>query len=237
MNERQMQFRVGVVVFATMIVGGLLATLYDPLPTGWLPWGQSTYRIGIEVPQAPGVGPNSPVRKNGILIGRVNAIEDKGDGVVLHTDVETDRPLLTNQVPHIRTSVLGDATIDFVTTPTNVPPQPLADGAVIPGVVDPQPLDALAKLGDLQQDFADASRALEGAGDEVAESGASRQQCVRRRNGRGPRHAAARYDRACHGPICQHDDRDQRNHRRCAGRRAAAASRHSRSQPRESASR
>ena len=33
MNERQMQFRVGVVVFATMIVGGLLATLNDPLPT------------------------------------------------------------------------------------------------------------------------------------------------------------------------------------------------------------
>jgi phospholipid/cholesterol/gamma-HCH transport system substrate-binding protein len=168
MNERRMQFRVGVIVFATVIVGGILATIYDPLPTGWLPWGQSTYRIGIELPQAPGIGPNSPVRKNGILIGRVNSIEDKGDGVVLHTDVETDRPLLTNQVPHIRTSVLGDATIDFVTTPTNVPPQPLEDGAVIRGVVDPQPLDAIAKLGDLQQDFANASRALEGAGNEVA---------------------------------------------------------------------
>jgi phospholipid/cholesterol/gamma-HCH transport system substrate-binding protein len=168
MNERRMQFRVGVIVFATVIVGGILATIYDPLPTGWLPWGQSTYRIGIELPQAPGIGPNSPVRKNGILIGRVNSIEDKGDGVVLETDVETDRPLLTNQVPHIRTSVLGDATIDFVATPTNVPPQPLEDGAVIPGVVDPQPLDAIAKLGDLQQDFANASRALEGAGNEVA---------------------------------------------------------------------
>jgi len=168
MNERRKQFRVGVVVFATVIVGGLLATLYDPLPTGWLPWGRSTYRIGIQLPQAPGIGPNSPVRKNGILIGRVHAIEDQGDGVILHTDVETDRPLLTNQIPHIRTSVLGDATIDFVTTPTNVAPQPLADGAVIRGIVDPQPLDAISKLGNLQQDFANASRALENAGNEVA---------------------------------------------------------------------
>jgi phospholipid/cholesterol/gamma-HCH transport system substrate-binding protein len=63
---------------------------------------------------------------------------------------------------------LGDATIDFVTTASNVPPQALSDGAVIPGVVDPQPLEAIAKLGDLQQDFARASRALEGAGNEVA---------------------------------------------------------------------
>jgi ABC-type transporter Mla subunit MlaD len=168
MNERRQQFRVGVVVFATMIVGGLLATLYDPLPTGWLPWGRTTYRIGIELPQAPGIGPNSPVRKNGILIGRVDSIEDKGDGVVVHTNVESERPLQTNQVPHVRTSVLGDATIDFVTSRTNVVPEPLTDGAVIPGVVDPQPLDAIAKLGDLQQDFAEASQALENAGHEVA---------------------------------------------------------------------
>ena len=76
MNDRRMEFRVGVVVLATMIVGGLLATVYDPLPNGWLPWGRSTYRIGIELPQAPGIGPNSPVRKNGILIGRVDTIVD-----------------------------------------------------------------------------------------------------------------------------------------------------------------
>jgi phospholipid/cholesterol/gamma-HCH transport system substrate-binding protein len=168
MNERRQQFRVGVVVFATVIVGGLLATLYDPLPTSWLPWGRETYRIGIELPQAPGIGPNSPVRKNGILIGRVKSIEDKGDGVIVHTDVETERPLQTNQVPHVRTSVLGDATIDFVTTRTNAVPEPLTNNAVIPGVVDPQPLDAISKLGDLQQDFAEASQALEDAGHEVA---------------------------------------------------------------------
>jgi phospholipid/cholesterol/gamma-HCH transport system substrate-binding protein len=164
-----MEFRVGVVVFATVIVGGLLATVYDPLPRGWLPWGRSTYRIGISLPEAPGIGPNSPVRKNGILIGRVKSIEDNGDGVVLTADVETDRPLQTNQVPHVRTSVLGDATIDFLTARGNVAAQPLADGAVIPGVLDPQPLDAIAKLGDLQQDFAAASRALERAGNEVGD--------------------------------------------------------------------
>ena len=67
MNERQMQFRVGVVVFATMIIGGVLATLNGPLPTGWLPWGRRRTRSAFELPQAPGVGPNTPVRKNGTL--------------------------------------------------------------------------------------------------------------------------------------------------------------------------
>jgi phospholipid/cholesterol/gamma-HCH transport system substrate-binding protein len=83
--------------------------------------------------------------------------------------VEADRPLHTGHVPHVRTTVLGDATIDFVTSPTGVPPQPLSDGVVIPGVVDPHPLDSIAKLGDLQEEFAAASRALTRAGNEVGD--------------------------------------------------------------------
>ena len=163
-----MQFRVGVVMFATMIIGALLATLNGPVPKEWLPWGRQTYSIAIQLPQAPGVGPNTPVRKNGLLIGRVASIEDLDDGVILHVNIDGDRRLLTNHVPHVRTSVLGDATIDFSSSPTNAPPQPLADGATIPGVVDPNPFDALAQLADLKTDFAEASRSLGNAGDEVA---------------------------------------------------------------------
>jgi phospholipid/cholesterol/gamma-HCH transport system substrate-binding protein len=168
MNERQMQFRVGVVMFATMIIGALLATLNGPVPKEWLPWGRQTYSIAIQLPQAPGVGPNTPVRKNGLLIGRVAAIDDLDNGVILHVNIDGDRRLLTNHVPHVRTSVLGDATIDFASSLTDAPPQPLADGATIPGVVDPNPFDALAQLADLKTDFAEASRSLGAAGDEVA---------------------------------------------------------------------
>jgi phospholipid/cholesterol/gamma-HCH transport system substrate-binding protein len=169
MNERQMQFRVGVVMFATPIIGVLLATLNGPMPTEWLPWGRQTYRIAIQLPQAPGVGPNTPVRKNGLLIGRVATIEDLDNGVILHVNIDADRRLLTSHVPHVSTSVLGDATIDFVTEPTGAAPQPLADGATIPGVVDPNPFDAIAKLGDLQDDIQQTMHALTRAGNEVAD--------------------------------------------------------------------
>ena len=138
------------------------------MPKGWLPWGRQTYSIAIQLPQAPGVGPNTPVRKNGLLIGRVASIDDLDDGVILHVNIDGDRRLLTSHVPHVRTSVLGDATIDFATSLTDAPPQPIADGATIPGVVDPNPFDALAQLAELKTDFASASRSLGTAGDEVA---------------------------------------------------------------------
>lgn len=163
-----MQFRVGVVVFATMIIGGLLASLNGPLPTGWLPWGQSRYEVGIQMREAPGVGPNTPVRKNGILIGRVTAIEDKDDGVVVQTKIDGDRPLYPEYQPIIRTTVLGDATIDFATRPVPPGTQPVPDGAIFQGQVAPNPFDSLAKLGDLKEEFGAASRSLGNAGDEVA---------------------------------------------------------------------
>jgi phospholipid/cholesterol/gamma-HCH transport system substrate-binding protein len=65
--------------------------------------------------------------------------------------------------------VLGDATIDFSTGPAIPDPQPLTDGAVVPGVVDPNPFDSIAKLGNLQQDIQETMQALEDAGKEVAQ--------------------------------------------------------------------
>jgi phospholipid/cholesterol/gamma-HCH transport system substrate-binding protein len=166
MNERRMQFRVGLVVFVTMIVGGLLASLNGPFSVGWLPWGHSNYEVGIEVPQAPGVDTNTPVRKNGILIGRIKAIEDKDAGVLLKAEIY-GRPLYSNYEPHVRTTVLGDATIDFLSRRPIGGEQPVADGTIFKGQVDPNPFDSLGQLGDLKEEFGNASRSLAGAGDEV----------------------------------------------------------------------
>lgn len=168
MNERQMQFRVGLVVFATMIVGFVLAGLSGPMTFGWLPFGRSKYQIGIEVPEAPGVDTNTPVRKNGILIGRVKAIEDKDGGVLLKAEIDGNRPLFSDFEPHIRTTVLGDATIDFLSRQPAAGAQPVADGTIFRGRVDPNPFDSLGQLGDLKEEFGKASQSLAQAGDEVS---------------------------------------------------------------------
>ncbi len=172
MNERQMQFRVGVVVFATMIIGGLLATLSGPLPSGWLPWGRHTYEVGIKVDKAPGVDQNTPVRKNGILIGRVKSIEEQPDGILLRAEINANRPLYAEYEPHIRTTVIGDATIDFEFDFKHkrlaADAQPVADGFVFNGIADESPFDAIAKFGSLKEDFSDAAKSLDQAGKEVA---------------------------------------------------------------------
>ena len=227
MNERQMQFRVGVVVFATMIIGGLLATLNGPLPTGWLPWGRAKYQIGIEVPEAPGVDPNTPVRKNGILIGRVKSIEDKDGGVLFKAEIDGNRPLFADFEPHIRTSVLGDATIDFLSRRPAAGAQPVADGTVFRGFVDPNPFDSLGQLGDLKEEFGKASQSLAHGRRRSVQIGQARQLGFGRRNRRNPRasNAPPRYHRSGDGSICRHDEILQRNPRRRAARLVHAARR------------
>jgi ABC-type transporter Mla subunit MlaD len=168
MNERQMQFRVGVVVFATMIIGGLLATLSGPSTTSWLPWGRRSYTVGIKVDKAPGVDQNTPVRKNGILIGRVKSIEEQADGMLLKAEINSSRPLYADYEPHIRTTVIGDATIDFEFDfkHKRLAPdaQPVPDGYEFHGAADESAFDAMAKFGNLQQDFAEAAHSLNQAG-------------------------------------------------------------------------
>lgn len=164
MNERRMQFRVGLVVFATMIVGGLMAG-FNGLDLAWL---SGKYQIRIEVPQAPGVDTKTPVRKNGIRIGRVKSIDDNGAGVLITVDIEGKRPLYSDYQPHIRTSVLGDASIDFQSRQPAPGAQPVPPEFVFRGQVDPNPFDSLGQLGDLKNEFASASRSLAQAGDEVS---------------------------------------------------------------------
>jgi phospholipid/cholesterol/gamma-HCH transport system substrate-binding protein len=168
MNERQMQFRVGVVVFATMIIGGLLATLNEPLLTSWLPWGRTTYGVGIRMEEAPGVAENTPVRKNGILIGRVEAIEDQKDHVVLKVRIDADRPLFAEYEPIVRTTVLGDATIDFKTIPLPDTAERVPDGYEFAGKVAPNPFDAIADFASLKEEFERAANSLADAGDQVS---------------------------------------------------------------------
>ncbi len=172
MNERQMQRRVGVVVFATMIIGALLATLTTPVPN-LLPWGRHLYSVGIKVDKAPGVDQNTPVRKNGILIGRVKSIEELPDGMLLRAEINANRPLYAEYEPHIRTTVIGDATIDFEFDfkHKRLAPdaKPVEDGYVFNGVADESPFDAIAKFSDLKQDFSAAAQSLDQAGKAVTQ--------------------------------------------------------------------
>ena len=158
-----MQFRVGVLVFGAVVTALLLVVLISP--AGWIPWGGDTYRVAILLNEAPGIGPGTPVRKNGILIGRVDSIEDLDDRVRVWANINEGTNLFREYTCQVRTSVLGDATVDFVTR--RVPPEtpPLVDGAEINGEVMGNPLNMIANL---QDDLALTMNSLARAGDAVA---------------------------------------------------------------------
>jgi phospholipid/cholesterol/gamma-HCH transport system substrate-binding protein len=171
MEERVLQFRVGVLVAATIIITVILIVIFEELPRGL--GGRKT--IYVHFDSAPGVAINTPVRKSGILIGRVTDVQLEPDGVLITTRLDAERRVLKNETCRISSgNILGDAMLEFV--PTNIPGQsnqPLEDGAYLEGVVT---RDALSMMGDAMRVFTDMSSDLRialgsvnTAGEEVGE--------------------------------------------------------------------
>jgi phospholipid/cholesterol/gamma-HCH transport system substrate-binding protein len=164
MNDRVKQFRVGVVVLATGIIGAILVTLNGPTSTEWIPGLDKHYQVTIELREAPGIGPNTPIRKNGILIGRVAEVEDRQDHVAVKANIDDGRLLYQDYGVQVRTTLLGDATVEFITRPIPPGTPPVGNGAVFAGKVAPTPMDAVINM---QDDLRQMIDSLQTAGDEV----------------------------------------------------------------------
>ncbi len=150
MDERVIKFRVGVMVLATLIIAGILVLLFGDTPS----LVRDDYTVYMHFEDAPGVSEGTPVRKSGILIGRVRSVRfaEQG-GVIVEAEIYRDVKLYHSEVPQVSGSLLGgDVVIQFVRRSSNVPselaaPPPAAtgrsrDGApqVLTGAADQQPV-------------------------------------------------------------------------------------------------
>lgn len=107
-TEARFAYRVGIVVICAAIILAILIMLFGE---GW----KSQYTIFVETPTAPNVTVNTPVRKNGIRIGRVAEVENKDRSVRLTLKISSNESIFSGEVCKIGTaSFLGDAVIDFV---------------------------------------------------------------------------------------------------------------------------
>ncbi|HMP07695.1 MAG TPA: MlaD family protein [Lacipirellulaceae bacterium] len=163
MNERTKQFRVGVIVFATMLLTSMLILWNSDFSS--LPF-RGKYQVVLRVDQAPGVAPDTPVRRRGLPIGRVAAIEDTDDSVLITLNIDDGKIVKTNEIGRIQSSLVGDAIIEFVPARSPLGATPVAAGQTIDGMYAPNPVDLLATLqGDLRQSIVSLGQ----AGEEVAE--------------------------------------------------------------------
>ncbi len=168
MDERVIQFRVGVVVLASAIVAAILVMLVGAVPNPLQP----KYTLYVGFPTAPGVSVDTPIRKDGVLIGRVSNVKLlDGGGVVVTLKIDGQYKLQSSDVVRIaNASILGDAIIEFVPSgkidPTSAVMQ---DGDFRPdGLVAANPFEAFNVLLNLEKDLGNAVRSIDAAGQEVA---------------------------------------------------------------------
>jgi len=148
MNERVMQFRIGMFV----IVAGLVLTMLIV----WFGESPSLFRdhvyLTVRYAEAPGVAEGIPVRKSGIRVGEVTGIHfderpNQPDGVLVTLSLERKYKIKAGSVPRINKSLIGDAAIDMMpgVGPGNLKTGETPETApVIEGEVAADPSKALA---------------------------------------------------------------------------------------------
>jgi phospholipid/cholesterol/gamma-HCH transport system substrate-binding protein len=148
MNERVMQFRIGMFV----IVAGLVLTMMIV----WFGESPSLFRnhgfVKVRYAEAPGVAEGITVRKSGIRIGEVLSIDldDRPglpDSVIVVLSLDPKYKIRKDSVPRITRSLIGDVAIDLmpgssseIITMGKIP----ATAPELVGDVTPDPAKALA---------------------------------------------------------------------------------------------
>lgn len=161
MNDRVMQFRVGVVVLATAIIAGILIVLFGDLPS----LVQATYPLKMSFSDARGISNGTPVRKNGILVGRVTGVElNAAGGVSVVAEIDSHVPIYKDEQPRITSTILGDSEIQLVPGSIRPPRQRLAAEESLTGAISKDPFEVFAqlepKLGSALDSLAQASESV-----------------------------------------------------------------------------
>jgi ABC-type transporter Mla subunit MlaD len=136
MSEQGMRFRLGVFVLAVLILLAGLVTLFGDFARFLTPAGHYT----VTFANAAGVAPGTPVRRSGVPIGEVTAVElnNETGQVDVEIAVQAKYVIRPDDEPTLVHGLLGGETsIDLVLAPpTGRPPNrtPIAEGERLKGV-------------------------------------------------------------------------------------------------------
>ncbi len=188
MDDQGYRFGVGVLVVASMVIAVILILFFGAAPNFFV----RRYTVTIRFQAAPGVESDTPVRKNGVQIGRVKSVQllDE-EGVDLTLELDDKYTVRARELPQIGKGSLitGDAVVEFVPPTADslvarfdgtggsprdgmldenemlLASTPIKDGDFFRGGrVAPDPLDALLNM---QEGFGSTLSAIENAGNQV----------------------------------------------------------------------
>lgn len=173
MNERHLRFRVGMFVLIAMLILMILIVL-----TSEFEFLGSQYDVVLKPSSAPGVTRNTPVRKNGILIGRVRDVATEDDHVVLVLGINEDEMIYSNEIASIGAeSFLGDAGIEILPLPRDQRGQRISDGQAMSRVsVKRNPMEIVDLALDLEGQIVETLKTVQVAGNAVNDAGSGIEQ-------------------------------------------------------------
>jgi phospholipid/cholesterol/gamma-HCH transport system substrate-binding protein len=165
MNERSMQFRVGLVVVLTLALGVTLVAMFSQ-PTGLF---EEHITIYVDAPVAPGVTKDTPVRKHGILVGRVKDVQLSDVGVRIAVALNTkfrDKVRRSDVCRVGGGSLLGDAVLAVLPGDPQLPADVVQENDVLRGAAHVDPFQV---IGNLDNQMARVVQSVAGASDSVAQ--------------------------------------------------------------------
>ncbi len=160
MEERIIQFRVGIVVVASVCIGIILVLYFGE---GF----KAKYSLFLKTDMAPGVSKGTPIMKNGIRIGRVSGIETQEDGVLLTLQIDQGEKVFGGEVCEFLSSPLaGDTTLNFVQGIERG--DLLQDGDSVRQIkVGPRSQEVLEMVVDMKDSVEQAFTSIRDAGDAI----------------------------------------------------------------------
>jgi phospholipid/cholesterol/gamma-HCH transport system substrate-binding protein len=161
MDERTKQYHVGVMFLATLIATGILLVMF-----GKLPKYVGSYRVEVRFNNAGGIVNGTPIRKSGILIGRVADVQlaDNDQHAMAILDIQQGKTIYQDEACYITRDLLGDTAVVFRRmTDTKKPHAPVALDVPLQGEISDDPTGLKTALAGPIKQVADTSQALTAA--------------------------------------------------------------------------
>jgi phospholipid/cholesterol/gamma-HCH transport system substrate-binding protein len=174
MDENVLKLRVGLFVLIAIILLTILVFLNSE---GW----KRQYMVYIKPVSAPGVTVGTPVRKNGILIGRVKTVAAEDDHVLLGLAINEGSYVYENEVASIGAeSILGDAAIEILPLPRQDRGTALVSSGVLGQVaIKRNPMEIVDIALKLEEEISETLSAIRTAGEAVDQAGMGIQNLTR----------------------------------------------------------
>lgn len=141
MDERKLQFRVGLLVIVAMAVGSWLVIRFGDMQRSW----RKHYDLSIRFDSAGGVYPSAPVLLNGVVVGAVKQVilDRNQGGVIVSVEIREDIHIREDSVPVVARSLLGETALEFTKGTSR---SFLKPGSELQGQGAPDPMVAVQRL-------------------------------------------------------------------------------------------